>query len=74
MIAVASAAGLARELGVLEECLDRDPRKEELESLQEGSIITGLLSDYYERRETVRLLRRLTGQAMDHGLPMIVEG
>jgi len=74
MIAVASAAALARELGVLEEGLDRDPRREELEALPEGSILTGLLADFYDRRETVRLLCRLAGQARDHGLPMIVEG
>lgn len=74
VIGVASAAGLARGLGVLEECLDRDPRREELESLPEGSLLTGFLFEYYERRETVRLLRRLAGQALDHGLPVIVEG
>ncbi len=74
VVSVASVLRLARQLEALDGCLDRDPRQEELESMPEGTVLTGFLGEFSSRRGVVRTLRRLAGEAADHRLPMIVEG
>jgi hypothetical protein len=74
VISAGSAPGLCDELTRLEESLGRDSRRAELEALPQGSIVTGRLAEFQNRRLVIGTLRQLVAQAVEHGVPMIVEG
>jgi hypothetical protein len=73
-IAVASSPGIVEEFDRMLEWMVQDPLMEELEGLSDGSILTGLLSDFHGELETARHLRRIAAQGVLHRVPVIVEG
>lgn len=73
VLALGSAPTLAAELALLEQMLLGEPRAAELESLPEGSVITGMLSEFWDDLQTARHLLRVTTLAVERRLPMILD-